>query len=141
MISNPNLDIALWLFLVLPVLWKPSDNSCDVYLEHILSLHICQEPFLPGATFNSFPPGQNGHHFTDHIFKCIFLNENIRISIQILLKFVPKGPIDNKQALVEVMACRLFGTKPLPEPILTRFTDAYMRHKEEMSWIAYFIGG
>ena len=28
------------------------------------------------------------------------------------LKFVPKGAIDNKAALVEIMACRLFGAKP-----------------------------
>ena len=31
----------------------------------------------------------------DDIFKRIFLNENVRIFIQISLKFVPKGPIDN----------------------------------------------
>ena len=36
----------------------------------------------------------------DDIFKCIFLNENIRISIKISLKFVPKGPINNTPALV-----------------------------------------
>ena len=33
-------------------------------------------------------------------FKCIFLNENGRIPIQISLKFVPKSLIDNKPALV-----------------------------------------
>ena len=38
--------------------------------------------------------------FTDDILKHIFLNENIRISIQFSLRFVPKGPIDNIQALV-----------------------------------------
>ena len=32
----------------------------------------------------------------DDIFKCIFLNENDRISIQISLKIVPKSPINNK---------------------------------------------
>ena len=36
----------------------------------------------------------------DHNFKCIFLNENYRILIQISLKFVPRSPIDNKPALV-----------------------------------------
>ena len=36
----------------------------------------------------------------DDIFKRIFLNENVRILIQISLKFVPKGSIDNKPALV-----------------------------------------
>ena len=42
-------------------------------------------------------------------FKCIFLNENHRIPIRISLKFVPKSPIDNKQALVQVMAWRRTG--------------------------------
>ena len=50
------------------------------------------------------------------------------VLIRISLKFVPKGPIDNKSALVQVMAWRRTGDKPLPEPILTQFTDAYMRH-------------
>ena len=31
----------------------------------------------------------------DDIFKRIFFNENVRILIQISLKFVRKGPIDN----------------------------------------------
>ena len=50
--------------------------------------------------FNSCPPGQDGHHFTDDIFKCIFVNEKLYILIKISLKFVPKGPIDNNPALV-----------------------------------------
>ena len=36
--------------------------------------------------------------FADDIFKCLFLNENIWISMKISLKFVPKGPIDNMPA-------------------------------------------
>ena len=64
----------------------------------------------------------------DDIFKCIFLNENVRISIKISLKFVPKGPIGNKSALVQVMAWRWTGNKSLPAPMLTQFIDAYMRH-------------
>ena len=43
------------------------------------------------------------------------------------IKFVPKRQIDNKSALVQVMAWRLTGGKPLPEPMLTQFTDAYMQ--------------
>ena len=38
---------------------------------------------------------QNGHHFSYNIFKWIFLNENIYISIDISLNFVPKDPINN----------------------------------------------
>ena len=48
-------------------------------------------------------------------------------------KFVPEGTIDNKSALVWVMAWRQTGDKPLPAPKLTQFTDAYMRHKGVMS--------
>ena len=38
--------------------------------------------------------GQNGRHFADDIFKCIFMNGKFCISIQISLKFVPKGLTD-----------------------------------------------
>ena len=62
----------------------------------------------------------------DNIFKCIFFNENVRIAIKISLKFVPKGPIDNKSALVQIMAWRQTGGKTLPEPMLTQFSGAYM---------------
>ena len=66
--------------------------------------------------------------FADDIFECIFMKETFCISIPISLKFVPKGPIDSKSALVQVMAWRWTGIKPLPEPMLTQFTDAYMLH-------------
>ena len=71
--------------------------------------------------------------FPDDLFKCIFMNEKFCISIRNSLKFVPKGLIDNKQALIQVMAWCLTGDKPLPEPMLTQFTDAYMRHSASMS--------
>ena len=48
----------------------------------------------------------------DDFFKWIFLNENGRIQIQISLKFVPRSPIDNKAALVQIMAWRRTGDKP-----------------------------
>ena len=50
--------------------------------------------------------------------KHIFVNENV----------VPNGPIAKKSALVQVMAWRRTGDKPLPGPMLIQFTDAYMRH-------------
>ena len=69
----------------------------------------------------------------DDIFKTIFLNENHRIKIKIPPKIVPRTTIDNKPALVQVMAWRRTGDKPLPEPMLTYFTDVYMQHKGEMT--------
>ena len=63
----------------------------------------------------------------DDIFKCIF-NESVWISITISLKFVPKGPIDCKSALVQIMDWRQTGEKPSHESMLTQFPDAYIRH-------------
>ena len=48
--------------------------------------------------------------------------------IRISRKFAPKGPIDNKPAMAQLMAWGRTGDKPLTEPLLTQFTDAYMRH-------------
>ena len=49
------------------------------------------------------------------------------------VKCVPRSPIDNKPALVRVTAWRRRGDKPLPEPMLTQFTDAYMRNLIQLS--------
>ena len=43
--------------------------------------------------------------FADGIFKCIVVNEKFYILLKISLKFIPKGPIDNNPALVQVMVC------------------------------------
>ena len=72
-------------------------------------------------------------NLADDIFNRIFMNENVWILIKISLKFVPKGPIDTKPALVQVMTWCQTGDKPLPEPMLTQFIDVYMGHQGEMS--------
>ena len=71
-----------------------------------------------GPFLNTLRPRQNGRHFADGIFRCIFLNENVWISINISLKFVLKGPINNIPALVQIMAWRRQGDKPLSEPMM-----------------------
>ena len=67
---------------------------------------------------NTLRPRQNGRCFADDTFKRIFFSENVRISIKISLKFVPKGPINNIPALVQIMAWRRSGDKPLSEPMI-----------------------
>ena len=67
---------------------------------------------------NTLRPRQNGCHFADDTFKRIFLNENVWIPIKISLKFVPKSPINNIPALVQIMAWRCLGDKPLSEPMM-----------------------
>ena len=74
---------------------------------------------VPGLLiFNSLRPRQMAVLLTDDIFKCIFLNENVLTSIKISLKFVPKGQINNIPTLVQVMAWRRPGDKPLSEPMM-----------------------
>ena len=53
-------------------------------------------------------------------FQMHFLERKLwYILIPILMEFVLQGPIDQKSALVQVMACCLPGNKPLPEPMMT----------------------
>ena len=70
--------------------------------------------------FITLRPRQNGRHFPDDIFKWIFLNENVWISINISLKVVPRAPINNIPTLVQVMAWRRPGDKPLSELMMVR---------------------
>ena len=79
----------------------------------LLSVSISNE-----NTLNSLRPRQNERHFADDIFNLIFMNENFRISIKFPLKFVPKGPINIIPALVQIMAWRRPGDKPLSEPMV-----------------------
>ena len=62
-------------------------------------------------------PRQNGRYFAN-IFKCIFLNENVWISLEISLKFVPMVRISNIPALIQIMAWRRPGDKPLSESMM-----------------------
>ena len=85
--------------------------------------HVCTH-----STVDSSPPGQNGHHLADGIFRCIFVNEKFGVFITISLKFVPWGTIDNIPVLVQIMVWHGRDDKPLSEATPARFTDAYMRH-------------
>ena len=57
--------------------------------------------------------------------ECIFLNENVHISIKISLRFVPKGTINNIPELVQIMASRRPGDKPLWKPMMVNYRRIY----------------
>ena len=78
--------------------------------------HPCSD--FNGGFINTLRPRQNGHHFADDILTCIFFNENVWIAIQISLKFVLRCPDNNIPALVQIMAWRRPGDKPLSEPMV-----------------------
>ena len=73
------------------------------------------------SSLNTLGWRQNGCRFPDDIFKCIFLNENVWILFKISPRFVsssPNSPINNMLALVQIMAWRRPGDKPLSEPMM-----------------------
>ena len=91
------------------VVWYGTDRfyTSQGYVTETFNCHI-----------NTLRPRQNGRHFADDIFRRIFLNEDVWIQLKISLKFVPKGPINNIPTLVQVMAWRRPGDKPLSEPMM-----------------------
>ena len=114
--------------------WKPISEKWDKFItiqnvmeklvknSQMSSVLACPLPDLLDSMvlycspiFNTLRPWQNGRHFADDIFECIFLNENVWIMIKFSLKFVPKGPIKNTLTLVQIMAWRRPGDKPLSE--------------------------
>ena len=88
------------------------------------------------AYLNTLRPRQNGRRFADDTFNRIFLNENVRISIKISLKFVPRGPINNISALVQIMAWRRPGDKPLSEPMMVSLpTHICVTRPQSVNWL------
>ena len=73
---------------------------------------------LQPEVVNTLRPRQDGRHFADDIFTCNFFNEKCCILIKFSLKYVRKGPIDNNAALVQIMAWRRSGDKPLSETMM-----------------------
>ena len=103
-------------------LWYIHICEMPVCVAMVSTNHISRAPQVRDQTeFNTLRPRQNGRYFADDIFKCIFLNENVWIPIKISMKFVPKGPINNIPALVQIVAWRRPGDKPLSEPIMGKF--------------------
>ena len=128
----------------------------NMHLWSLLPIFLCQNqkpsthcegilpkgPYLPCvsmagrallAGYHRLRLRQNGCHFTSGIFKRILLNENVRIFINISLKFTPNGPVDNVSALVQIMTWRRTSNKPLSEPMMAFFTDEYKHLSASMS--------
>ena len=89
---------------------------------------ITSHSFTQKSSINSSPPGQNGR-FLQMIFSDAF---SWMKSFVFWLKFhrslFLRAETDNNPALVQIMGWGWIGDKPLSEPMLTWFTDAYMQH-------------
>ena len=90
--------------------------SCGLFWSIGTAMFYISSRLDISSYVNILRPTQDGSHFPYDIVKCIFLNDDLYILIKISLKFVPKGPINNIPALVQIMAWRRIGDKPLSEP-------------------------
>ena len=88
-----------------------------------VSLNRSGTPFT--SVVELISPVENGRHFVNDTLKCIFVNEKFCMWIKLSLNIVPKDQVGNNPALVQMMVLRQLGDKPLSDPMLTRFTDAY----------------
>ena len=86
---------------------------------------------------NSSPPGQNGRHFADDVFKRIFLNENIWISNKISLEYVHWGLNYNMSALVQILAWRQAIIWTNADPVHRRVYTALGREELKQERLVY----
>ena len=100
--------------------WTRACNRAWLYFSVMVSaslaIEICDCKDI--ICLNTLSPKQNCCHFANDIFRCIFLNEHLHVLFRISLKFVHNGPIDNKPALVQMMAWHRTGDKPLSETMM-----------------------
>ena len=107
---------------VIPFMQYHTVSIWNVYSIHIMCR--CNHAWMfvsyhDNALMDTLRPTRNRQYFADDIFKRIFFNESVWILINISLKFVPKGPINNFPVLVQMMmAWRRSGDKTLSEPIM-----------------------
>ena len=99
--------------------------GCDIVSYKFHS--ICNVNFFIGnvRVVNTLRLRQNGRHFPGDIFKWIFLNETVWISIKISQKFVPDGPIKKIPALVQIMAWCRTGDRPSSERMMVVYWRIY----------------
>ena len=94
--------------------WRPGDTRSQCICNHNINLIL---PEYSGHS-TTLRPRQDGRHFPDDILTYIFFNENVWISLTISLKCVRKVRINNIPSLVQIMAWRRPGDKPLSEPMM-----------------------
>ena len=103
------------------------EKVCKMLWNHLENYSTCNLSY-GWSLLKSSSPGQNGRHFGRRQFQMHFPEWKWWNSDSISTEFVTRSPVHNTSTLVQIMACRLFGDQPLPEPMLTQFIDEYMRH-------------
>ena len=107
--------------------------AIDIYTFSIISLHWHDW----GGACSWIPsPWKTSTHLSQYSQIAITMavdSQATQILIPISLNFVSEGPINKKPTLVQIMAWRQTGDKPLSEPMMTTFTNTYIHHLASVS--------
>ena len=105
-----------------------SDNGLRLYWAHVITQTNKVLEFTDACI---------RRRFALVIFIRIFLKENdANILIWISLKFLPGCSVNNLPTLVDIMAWRLSGDKPLSKRGITKIIDTYINHWLNVVWTA-----
>ena len=108
---------------------KKKHNKEKIFKILLLVTRIHSE--FKGWFINTLGFTHNGCHFANNIYKIFLYMKMVVYLIKISLKFVPNDMINNKPALVEIMACHCRG-----ERLFTWTNDGRFTHVD----ITIYIG-
>ena len=115
-------------------LWTPYDDASTLVCSYSGILrHPPQNAQGLIVVFSSLWPRQNGHHFANDIFNA-FSKWKFWTFNNISLNVFPMVYSTMSPSLVQIMAWRRIGDKPLHETMKVFSTDAYMRLSVSMSF-------
>ena len=114
-------EICSWLRVPLTMnhhhsfeIWHDAEQARSHYLKQLwpVSTALCDAPRSRWVNWDKMAG------IWQTTLKYIFLNKNARISLKISQKLVPKVRLNTIPALVQIMAWRRSGDKPLSEPMM-----------------------
>ena len=106
-------------------------NLDKLHMVHILDVAL-PAPIVV-KVYQHIEAETNCRHFTDDIFKGIFLNADVLIALKISLKFVPNIRINNIPSLIKDNGVAPIGRQAIIWINGGNFTDAYMRNLASVS--------
>ena len=142
--------------------WSPRDSSCvclcqdwsDASVRTVVSAQTHASPISATAHHSSLDHSVN--HVSDRSMLCYHTEADTKwtpfhrrhfqghflecwIPIKISLKFVPKSAVDNFSAVVQIMAWRHPGDKPLSEPIIVTLPNYICVTRPQWDWYKFYL--
>ena len=129
------LPIVIFIYIIKHIAYI----TCPVGIKSLWYIHVPVSVHYVGVKISLCPHRhenpQATHEGQDRMvtilrwhFICMFFSGNNWILIKIILNLVPKGSMNNKPALVQMITWHWTGNKPLSEITMVWFADAYMNH-------------